>query len=62
MLLRKKDIMQLFHENGKSLSAEALELLSRKMYLVCKKAIENSNGHKRIMPGDVSIIKITNQL
>jgi hypothetical protein len=58
MLLNKKAVKRHYHECGKRLSNEALEVLELKVRNLIGRTIRASNNHKTVKASDVSIFGI----
>jgi len=62
MLLNKKSVKKLCHDNGKRISSEAIELLDAKLRVLVNKSIGASGGKKTIKAVDVSHFQIKLQI
>ena len=61
-LLNKNTIKRYYHEHGKRLSMEALEVLEIKLMSLMDRSIRASNNHKTVKAADISIFGITAQI
>ena len=55
-ILNRKQARTLIQDSGKRASKDALDMLEGKVIHLIRKAINNANGAKTVMGGDVAII------
>ncbi|MDD5613442.1 MAG: hypothetical protein PHQ54_00015 [Candidatus Omnitrophica bacterium] len=58
MLLNKKAVKKFYHEQGKRVSEEAMEVINRKLQVFLSRSIQASKHFKTIKAQDVCLFQI----